>query len=61
MSRNASLLLGTSLALVSILFSTGKAMASYNLPDPYEMVPEAIIPTVTDTIPLEDRFGNWTE
>jgi len=61
MSRNASLLLGTSLALVSILFSTGKAIASYNLPDPYEMVLKTTIPAVTDTVPLEDRYGNWVE
>ena len=61
MRRLASFFLGASLALVSILFSYGKAIASYNLPDPYEVIQETGAEITNDTIPLQDRFGNWIE
>ena len=61
MRRLASFFLGASLALVSILFSYGKAIASYNLPDPYEVIQETGAQITNDTIPLQDRFGNWIE
>src|SRR5258706_1655513 len=60
MSRHASFFLGTLLALVSFLFVAVKATASYNLPDPYEWIPRQTI-NPTDTIPLQDRYGNWVE
>ncbi|HJW27676.1 MAG TPA: cell surface protein SprA, partial [Saprospiraceae bacterium] len=58
MSKSASYFLGICLALVSFLTLSGKASASYNLPDPYEWKPAAV---PTDTIPLIDRQGNWVE
>ncbi len=58
MSRHASIFLGIALVMVSFFLITGKASASYNLPDPYEFNPAA----VTDTLPpIMDRQGNWVE
>ena len=58
MNRHASLLWGIAMALVSFLLVAPGARASYNLPDPYEWISQ---PHATDTIPLDDRFGNWVE
>ena len=61
MGRNASFFLGVTLALVSILFTTERAAASYNLPDPYAWVPDTLTSITNDTTPLQDRNGNWIE
>ena len=58
MNRIAAYFLGASLALAFIVLTTGRAAASYNLPDPYQWVGQTPDP---DTIPLNDRFGNWVE
>ena len=58
MNRSASFFLGGTLALVSFLLFAVRASASYNLPDPYEWIPQQMDP---DTIPIEDRYGNWVE
>ena len=57
MNRNASYFLGSTLILVSFLFIAVKASASYNLPDPYEWIPQI----TNDTLPIQDRYGNWVE
>ncbi len=63
MSRTASFLLKSSLAIVTFLFITEQVTASYNLPDPYSdvsgMIQSALV--ATDSIPIQDRFGNWIE
>jgi len=61
MSKNASFFLGVTLALVSILFSAGRAAASYNMPDPYQWQPDSLAQITNDTTPLQDRYGNWVE
>ena len=61
MSRNASFFLGASLSLVSILFLSEKATASYNLPDPYQWAVDTAAQITNDTTPLTDRYGNWIE
>ncbi|MDQ3016632.1 MAG: cell surface protein SprA, partial [Bacteroidota bacterium] len=58
MSRHASFFLGIALISVSFLLLTGKASASYNLPDPYEVN----LKILNDTLPpITDRDGNWVE
>lgn len=58
MSRIAAYLLGVMTALVSLLGITSQASASYRLPDPYVWEPVA---SLNDTIPIEDRYGNFIE
>ena len=58
MSKHASYFLGIPLLFISFLTLIEKANASYNLPDPYAWTPAT---TPTDTIPLQDRKGNWVE
>ena len=58
MIRLTSLFWGVSLALVSLLLIAEKAIASYNMPDPYEWTPMTMS---NDTTPLQDRHGNWIE
>jgi len=58
MSRFAAYFFGAFLAVSFLFLTAERAEASYNLPDPYAWVP---VPSVTDTIPLNDRFGNWAE
>ena len=61
MSRNASFFWGIALALVSFLLVSGRANASYNLPDPYIWSPDSLVQITNDTTPLQDRYGNWVE
>src|SRR5688572_11618707 len=61
MSRNASFFWGLALALVSFLLVSGRANASYNLPDPYTWSPDSLVQITNDTTPLQDRYGNWVE
>lgn len=58
MSKRATVFWGAALILISLFFVSARADASYNLPDPYSWAPEFFD---VDTIPLEDRHGNWIQ